>query len=98
LGDEARHVLRSVPADRALELVCAAQAAAGAVGAAIGVRRADLRHVLDHRLVLATALCVAAEPGCTQAHAVEALPPTHHQVLFGFGASKPVLPRELDRP
>ena len=96
-GDEARHVLGAVPADDALELVCAAQAAARAVLAAIRIGRPDLGHVVKHRLIPAAPLGVAAEAARAQAHTVEALPAADHQVLFRFAAGQPVLSGELDR-
>ena len=97
LGDEASHVLGPVPADHPLELVGAAQAARGAISAAIGIRRRDLGHVVDHRRVLAPPTGVAAEARRPKRHPMEALPARDDHVLVGSLVREPVLARELDR-
>src|SRR5262249_49985494 len=80
LSNETRHVLCALPAQRPLQLVRAAHAAGSAVLTAIGVRRRNLRHVVDHRLVRSAAPGVATKAGGAERHAVEALPATDHQV------------------
>ncbi len=96
LGDEARDVLGPVPPDGALQLVGTPQRPARAVLTAIGVGRADLGHVVQHRLVLAPSLRMAAEPRRAQGHAMKPLPAADDQVLLSVAPGQPVLPGKLD--